>query len=30
MSSPAMIDLLTAGENRHSRIIAEKKVRRNI
>jgi hypothetical protein len=25
-----MIDLLTAGENRHSRITAEKNVRRNI
>jgi hypothetical protein len=30
MSSPAMIDLLTAGENRQSRIIVEKKVRINI
>jgi hypothetical protein len=25
-----MIDLLTAGENRHSRIIAERKVTRNM
>jgi hypothetical protein len=30
MSSPAMMDLLTTGENRHRRIRAEKKVRRNI
>lgn len=29
-SSPAMIDLLTAGENRHSRIIAERRVTRNM
>lgn len=29
-SSPAMIDLLTTGENRHSRIIAERKVTRNM
>lgn len=29
-SSPVMIDLLTAGENRHSRIIVEKNVTRNM